>query len=291
MRERFLTEWGLRHQIKSSVGEVVMSLTEEQIERYSRNIILSEVGGVGQERLLAGKVLMVGAGGLGSPAGLYMAAMGVGTIGVIDYDRVDVSNLQRQVLHTTADIGRLKVESAKETMQAINPDVKIITHEDRLVAANALDYIKDYDFILDCTDGFEPKFLIADACHLGKKPYSHAGVLRFDGQMMTVIPGETACYRCIFNGPPPAGAVPSCSQAGVLGVLPGILGVLQATEAAKFLLGKGDLLTNRLLVFNGMEMKFRNVDLKKNPDCPLCGEHPTIMELKDLAPVACDLKR
>lgn len=268
-----------------------MSMTEEQIERYSRNIILPEVGGIGQERLLNGKVLVVGAGGLGSPAGLYLAAVGIGTIGIIDYDRVDLSNLQRQILHTTGDISRPKVESAREAMKAINPDTHIITYDDRLTAENALDIIGRYDFILDCTDGFPPKFLIADACFFAGKPYSHAGILRFDGQTMTVVPGETACYRCVFDSPPPAGAVPSCAQAGVIGVLPGVIGCIQATETVKFFLGKGEMLTNRLLIYDALGMKFRNVNLKKNPACPLCGENPSIMKLVDIESVKCDLKR
>jgi len=268
-----------------------MSMTEEQIERFSRNIILPEVGGAGQEKLLQGKVLVVGVGGLGSPAGLYLAAVGVGTIGIIDYDRVDLSNLQRQVLHSTEDISRPKVESARETMNAINPDANIITYDDRLTAENALGILADFDFVLDCTDGFPPKFLIADACFFAGKPYSHAGILRFDGQTMTVIPGETACYRCVFNAPPPDGAVPSCAQAGVIGVLPGVIGCIQATEAVKYLIGKGEMLTDRLLIYDALGMKFRNVNLKKNLDCPLCGDKPSIKELVDIDPVKCDLKQ
>ena len=267
-----------------------MNLTEEQIERYSRHIILPEVGGKGQEKLLAGKVLLVGAGGLGSPAGLYLAAAGVGTIGVIDADVVDLTNLQRQVIHFTADLGKPKVESAAAKMQAINPDVAVKTYHARLTAANALDIIDDYDFIIDGTDNFPSKFLVADACHFAKKPYSHAGILRFDGQIMTVKPGESACYRCVFTAPPPAGAVPSCSQAGVLGVLAGVVGTLQATEAVKFVLNQGDLLTNSLLVYNALKTTFRKVPLQRNSSCPLCGEDPTITALKDEAQAACDLK-
>lgn len=268
-----------------------MSLTEEQIERYSRHIILPEVGGKGQEKLLDGKVLIVGAGGLGSPAALYLAAAGVGTIGLIDADIVDLSNLQRQIIHATPDLGRPKVESATEKMRAINPDVTVHTYRERLAAANALTILKDYDFVIDGTDNFPSKFLVADACYFARKPYSHAGILRFDGQTMTVIPGETACYRCVFSTPPPAGAVPSCSQAGVLGVLAGVVGCIQATEAIKFLLSIGDLLTNRLLVYNALKMKFRDVPLRRNRQCPLCGAHPSITELRDEeAPVACDLR-
>lgn len=266
-----------------------MSLNEEQIERYSRHIILPEVGGKGQERLLAGKVLLVGAGGLGSPAGLYLAAAGVGTIGLVDADAVDLSNLQRQVVHGTKDVGRAKVVSAMETMQAINPDPEIRVHEYRLDASNALDVIRDYDFVIDGTDNFPSKFLVADACHFAGTPYSHAGILRFDGQLMTVVPGESACYRCVFGAPPPPGAVPSCSQAGVLGVIAGVIGALQATEALKFLLGQGDLLTGSLLVYNALRAEFRKVTVRRNAQCALCGEHPTITELEDTPQAACDI--
>ena len=266
-----------------------MNLTEDQMERYSRHILLPEVGGKGQAKLLAGKVLLVGAGGLGSPAGLYLAAAGVGKIGVVDADEVDLTNLQRQVIHFTTDLGKPKVDSAAAKMRAINPDVQVRTYRERLTAANALDIVGDYAFVIDGTDNFPSKFLVADACHFAGKPYSHAGVLRFDGQIMTVQPGKTACYRCLFNAPPPAGAVPSCSQAGVLGVLPGVVGTLQATEAVKFLLGQGELLTDSLLVYNALMMTFRKVALKRNPDCPLCGTNPSITELKDEVQAACDL--
>jgi molybdopterin-synthase adenylyltransferase len=268
-----------------------MSLTESQIERYSRHIILPEVGGKGQEKLLAGKVLLVGAGGLGCPAGLYLAAAGVGTLGLMDGDVVDLSNLQRQVAHHTPDLGKPKVESAAEKFRAINPDVTVRAYRERLTAANALPILRDYDFVIDGTDNFASKFLVADACHFAGKPYTHAGILRFNGQLMTVLPGKTACYRCVFNAPPPPGAVPSCSQAGVLGVLAGVIGTLQATEAVKFLLGQGELLTDKLLVYDGLRANFRTVSLKRNPKCPLCGEAPTITELKDEAAAACDLRR
>jgi molybdopterin/thiamine biosynthesis adenylyltransferase len=266
-----------------------MNLTEEQIERYSRQIILPEVGGKGQERLLAGKVLIVGAGGLGSPAALYLAAAGVGTIGVADADVVDLSNLQRQVIHTTADLGAPKVASAAAKMRAINPDVTVRTHHERLTAANATAILAGYDFVLDGTDNFPSKFLVADACHFCAKPYCHAGILRFDGQLMTVLPGRTTCYRCVFSAPPPAGAVPSCSQAGVLGVLAGVIGTLQATEAVKFILGRGQLLTDALLTYHALDTRFRKVTLKRNPACPLCGSTPTITELRDEAQPACRL--
>jgi molybdopterin/thiamine biosynthesis adenylyltransferase len=268
-----------------------MALTETQIERYSRHIILPEVGGKGQEKLLAGKVLLVGAGGLGSPAGLYLAAGGVGTIGVIDADQVDLSNLQRQIIHFTSDLGRPKVTSAAEKMRAINPDVGVIVHHERLTAANAMQVLAGYDFVIDGTDNFASKFLVADACHFAGKPYSHAGILRFEGQTMTVLPGVTACYRCVFNTPPPPGAVPSCSQAGVLGVLAGVIGVLQATEALKFLLGAGRLLTDRLLVYDALDLRFREVRLKRNPRCPLCGPSPSITGLREEETAVCELRK
>lgn len=268
-----------------------MNLTESQIERYSRHIILPEVGGRGQERLLAGKVLLVGAGGLGCPAGLYLAAAGVGTLGVMDSDVVDLSNLQRQIAHATPDIGIPKVESAAAKFRAINPDVNVRTYNERLTAANALDVLRDYDFIIDGTDNFASKFLVADACHFAGKPYVHAGILRFDGQLITVRPGVSACYRCVFSAPPPAGAVPSCSQAGVLGVVAGVIGTLQATEAVKFLLEQGELLTDMILVYNALNAGFRRVSIKRNPQCPLCGETPSITELHDEAQAVCDLPK
>lgn len=269
-----------------------MDLTEQQIERYSRHIILSEVGGRGQQRLLAGRVLIVGAGGLGSPVALYLAAAGVGHIGLMDADVVDLSNLQRQVIHTTLDIGRPKVESAAEKMRAINPDVRVRTYAERLTAANAPAILTDYDFVIDGTDNFASKFLVADACHFAGKPYSHAGILRFEGQAMTVLPGRTACYRCVFGAPPPPDAVPSCSQAGVLGVLACVIGGIQATEAVKFLLDKGTLLTDRLLVYHALDMTMRTVKISRNRHCPLCGDHPAIRELRDEQPAAaCDLKK
>lgn len=268
-----------------------MSLTEVQIERYSRHLMLPEVGGKGQEKLLCGKVLLVGAGGLGCPAGLYLAAAGVGTLGLMDTDMVTLSNLQRQIAHATPDIGKAKVESAAGKFKAINPEVTVRTYRERLTAANALTILTEYDFVIDGTDTFASKFLVADACHFASKPYSYAGILRFDGQTMTVLPGRTACYRCVFNAPPPAGAVPSCSQAGVLGAVAGVMGTLQAVEAVKFLLGRGELLTNTLLLYDALHADFRKVSVKRNAKCPLCGELPTIMELKEEEPAAaCDLR-
>lgn len=256
-------------------------LSEDQIQRYSRHIILKDVGGKGQQKLLDSKVLIIGAGGLGSPIALYLGAAGVGTIGIADADDVDISNLQRQVIHFTADIGKPKVYSAKEKIQDMNPDVQVKTYKEWVTAGNIANIIADYDFVIDGTDNFAAKFLINDACVLGKKPYSHGGILQFDGQTFTVMPGESACYRCIFPEPPPKEAIPTCSQAGVIGVLPGVIGTIQATEAIKFILGKGDLLANRLLTYNALRMRFRDVPIKRNPKCPICGEHPTITELHD----------
>jgi len=267
-------------------------LTESQIERYSRHIILREVGGKGQQKLLDGKVLIIGAGGLGAPVALYLAAAGVGTIGIADADDVDLSNLQRQVIHFTADIGKPKVESAREKIVAINPDVKVVTYHEWVTAANITGIIADYDFIIDGTDNFAAKFLINDACVLAGKPYSHGGILQFVGQTITVLPGQSPCYRCLFPAPPPKDAIPTCSQAGVIGVLPGVIGSIQATEAIKFLLGKGKLLAGRILMYDALDMKFRDVEIKRSSSCPICGEHPTITELKDEldALTVCDLK-
>jgi len=266
-----------------------VSLTEEQIERYSRHIILEQVGGAGQEKLLASKVLIIGAGGLGAPAGLYLAAAGVGTIGIVDGDNVDLSNLQRQIIHHTADVGVEKIRSAEAKMLAINPEVRVKTYKQWAKADNIREIVRDYDFVIDGTDNFAAKFLVNDACYFEKVPFSHAGILRFDGQLITVLPGETTCYRCIFDGPPPANAVPSCSQAGVLGVLAGVIGCLQATEAIKCLLGLGDLLTGTLLTYDALSMDIRKVNLNRNPACPLCGDDPKITELKDEEQIVCDL--
>ncbi|MRR33959.1 HesA/MoeB/ThiF family protein [bacterium] len=255
--------------------------TEDQIERYSRHIILKEVGGKGQKRLLEGSVLIIGAGGLGSPAGLYLAAAGVGTIGIADADVVDISNLQRQVIHHTPDLGKPKVVSAKEKMEAINPEVKVNTYQSWVRADNIAHIIRNYDFIIDGTDNFAAKFLINDACVLAGKPYSHGGILHFIGQTMTVLPGQSPCYRCIFPEPPPPGAIPTCAQAGVIGVLPAVIGSIQATEAIKFLLGVGKLLTGRLLVYDAEGMDFYTSPIGKNRRCPVCGESPSITDLHD----------
>jgi len=267
-----------------------MELTEQQMDRYSRHIILEQVGGLGQEKLLASRVLIVGAGGLGAPAAVYLAAAGIGTIGVVDSDKVDLSNLQRQIIHHTPDIGEYKVVSAERKIRAINPDTKVRTYRQRAMADNIRDIIREYDFVIDGTDNFPAKFLINDACYFEKIPFSHAGILQFEGQLITVLPGQTTCYRCIFSSPPPANAVPSCSQAGVLGVLAGVIGSLQATEAIKYLLGIGKLLTSTLLTYNALTMEFRKVQLNRKPNCPLCSENPQIIELKDEKQIMCDLK-
>ncbi|MGV8093345.1 MAG: ThiF family adenylyltransferase [Mangrovibacterium sp.] len=266
-----------------------MDFSEEQIQRYSRHILLQDVGVEGQLRISAGKVLIVGAGGLGAPVALYLAAAGVGTIGIIDGDVVDLSNLQRQVIHFTADVGKPKVISAKEKISQLNPDVQVIAYHELLYAGNALDIVRDYDFIVDGTDNFPVKFLINDACVKAGKPFSHGGILRFEGQTFTYVPGS-ACYRCLFQAPPPPDLVPTCSQAGVLGAIAGMLGTIQAAEALKFLTGAGDLLTNKLLTFNAKKMEFRTINVKHNHRCPVCGDHPTITGLVDYEQAACELK-
>ncbi|MFZ2657065.1 MAG: molybdopterin-synthase adenylyltransferase MoeB [Victivallales bacterium] len=266
-----------------------MDFSDSQLERYSRHIILKDVGIEGQQRIVGGKILIIGAGGLGAPAGLYLAAAGVGTIGIADGDSVDLSNLQRQIIHFTSDVGRPKVVSAKEKMEKINPETRVIVHKERLFAGNISRIVRDYDFIIDGTDNFPAKFLINDACVFEGRPFSHGGILRFDGQTMTYVPGHT-CYRCIFREPPPKNAVPTCSQAGVLGAVAGMLGTIQAAEALKFLIGKGKLLTDRLLIFNALEMEFRTASFRKNPDCPICGRNPIITVLKDYEHPTCELK-
>lgn len=266
-----------------------MEFTNEQLERYSRHILLKDVGIQGQQKINQGKVLIIGAGGLGSPIAMYLAAAGVGTIGLVDGDVVDRTNLQRQIIHFTPDLGKAKVLSAKEKIGQINPEVKVVTYQTLALAHNIFDLIRDYDFIVDGTDNFPAKFLINDACVMAKKPFSHGGVLRFDGQTMTVLP-QSACYRCVFREMPPKDAVPTCSQAGVLGAVAGILGTIQATEVLKFLVGKGDLLTNRLLIFNALAMNFRTVKIAKDKNCPVCGEQPTIKKLVDHEQAACELK-
>lgn len=265
----------------------MFDFTDEQLHRYSRNILLREVGVEGQARLCNARVLVVGAGGLGSPAAIYLAAAGVGTIGIIDHDRVDVTNLQRQILHATADIGRFKVDSAAEAIRAMNPDTCVEPISMMLRAENVIRIISDYDFIIDGTDNFSAKFLVNDACVIRKIPFSHGGVLGFTGQAMTVMPGRSACYRCIFRQPPPPGAVATCSEAGVLGSVAGMLGTLQATEALKYLTGAGQLLSDILLKFDALAMRFRTVALNRQHDCPVCGKKPSITEPFDYEDAGC----
>ena len=267
-----------------------MAFTNEQLERYSRHIILQEVGVKGQKKLLNASVLIIGAGGLGAPAALYLAAAGVGTIGIVDADEVDLSNLQRQVIHTTNDVGKAKVKSAAETMEAINPDVTVKTYRTFVDSSNIMDLIKDYDFIIDGTDNFPAKFLINDACVMAEKPFSHAGIIRFKGQLMTYVPGEGPCYRCVFKNPPPKDAVPTCKQAGVIGAMGGVFGSLQAMEAIKYIIGKGDLLTGKLLTYDALKMEFHTIKLPKDDHCAVCGDEPTITELIDYEQAECDLK-
>lgn len=269
-----------------------MAFTDEQLERYSRHIILKEVGIKGQKKLQEGKVLIIGAGGLGSPAAMYLAAAGVGTIGIADADVVDLSNLQRQILHGTEDLGRPKVLSAKESMERMNPDVKVNTYHTFVMSDNIRELIREYDFIIDGTDNFPAKFLINDACVMEGKPFCHGGIIRFKGQLMTYVPGQGPCYRCIFQSPPPKDAVPTCKQAGVIGAVAGVIGCLQAMEAVKYLIGVGDLLVGRLLTYDALSMEFRTIKLPKEvPSCAVCGEHPTITELIDYEQAVCDLRK
>lgn len=257
-----------------------MTLSNEQAERYSRHILLKEIGENGQKKLLASAVLVIGAGGLGSPALMYLAAAGVGTIGIADADEVDMSNLQRQIIHALNDVGKAKAQSAKETINAINPDVTVNTYHTFIGPDNILDLIKDYDFIIDATDNFRAKFLINDACVMAGKPFSHAGVIRFGGQLMTYVPGRGPCYRCVFRDMPPEDAVPTAKQVGIIGAAAGVIGTLQAMEAIKYISDTGDLLTGRLLTYDGLKAEFRTIKLPDRVrDCPVCGEHPSICHL------------
>lgn len=253
----------------------------EQVTRYSRHFLLPEVGEEGQAKLLQAKVLMVGAGGLGSPSAYYLAAAGVGTLGIIDNDVVDLSNLQRQILHTNDRIGMPKTESAKLTIQALNPDVRVIPYQQKLTSQNIMEIIKDYDIIVDGCDNFPTRYLVNDACVLTKKPNVHGSIFQFEGQASVFYPGKGPCYRCLYPEPPPADMAPSCQEAGVLGVLPGLIGVIQALETIKLILGKGDTLVGRLLCFNTLTMEINTLKLMADPACPMCGEKPTIHNLVD----------
>jgi adenylyltransferase/sulfurtransferase len=258
-----------------------LRFTEEQVNRYSRHILLPEVGGKGQRKLLAAKVLLVGAGGLGSPAALYLAAAGVGTLGIVDFDVVDETNLQRQIIHGTSQIGVSKLASAKQRIQDINPYVQVETFETHLTSENALDILRDFDVVADGTDNFPTRYLVNDACVLLGKPNVYGSIFRFDGQASVFDARHGPCYRCLYSEPPPAGLVPSCAEGGVLGVLPGIIGSIQAMEAIKLVLGIGEPLIGRLLLFDALTLKFRELKLAKDPGCPVCGTHPTVTKLID----------
>ena len=259
-----------------------MQLTNDEIRRYSRHLILPEVGLAGQKKICSTSVLCIGAGGLGSPIAMYLAAAGIGKIGLVDFDVVDFSNLQRQIIHGTEDVGRLKTESAKETINSINPNCEVVIHNTRISSENALDIIGQYDIVVDGTDNFPTRYLTNDACVLLKKPNAYGSIFRFEGQASVFAPHLGGpCYRCLYPEPPPPGMVPSCAEGGVLGVLPGIIGCIQATEILKLALGKGSSLVGRLLLFNALDMNFRELKLRRDPQCPLCGEHPTITRLID----------
>jgi len=258
-----------------------LTLSTEEVARYSRHLIMPEVGVDGQKRLKASSILLIGAGGLGSPLALYLAAAGVGRIGIVDFDVVDYSNLQRQIIHSTADVGRPKLHSARDRIAAINPEVQVDSYEERLTSANVLRIFEPYDIIIDGTDNFPTRYLVNDACVLLKKPNVYGSIFRFDGQASIFYPPTGPCYRCLYPEPPPPGEVPSCAEGGVLGILPGVIGVIQATEAVKLILGKGEPLIGRLMHYDALAMKFREFKVRRNPKCPMCGDHPTITALID----------
>ncbi len=274
----------------SSMGEdgdlLISELSKDERLRYSRHLILPEVGSEGQLRLKGGKVLVIGAGGLGAPAILYLAAAGVGTIGIADFDRVDLSNLQRQVIYTTADVGESKVRTARQKALALNPDINVVEHEGRIGADNIADLVKRYDIVVDGTDNFTTRYLVNDACVLLKRPNVYGSIYRFEGQASVFLSGEGPCYRCIFPDPPGQEAVPNCAEGGVLGVMAGIIGVIQATEAVKLLLGKGSTLSGRLLLYDALDMRFDTLRLERNPACPICGDKPSITTIQE-SQVAC----
>ena len=256
------------------------ALTPQQVKRYSRHIIMGQVGSLGQRKLISAKVLIIGAGGLGSPSAVYLALAGVGTIGIVDFDVVEVSNLQRQILHHNDDVGRPKVVSAQDSLHAYNPDVNVVVHETRISSENAVEIIEQYDIVINGADNFPSRYLVNDACYLLGKPLVDGSILIFDGQATVFIPGS-GCYRCLFPTPPPPGMVPNCAEAGVLGALTGLVGSIQATEALKLILGIGESLKSRLLLIDALAMDFREVRMKRNPACPLCGENPTVTGLID----------
>jgi sulfur-carrier protein adenylyltransferase/sulfurtransferase len=256
--------------------------TEEQVQRYARHIILPNIGGAGQRKLLDASVLVIGAGGLGSPVAMYLAAAGIGKLGVVDFDRVEVSNLQRQILHTDGDVGRSKVESAVEHLHAINPTIEVVGHDTLLFSTNVYDVFDGYDVIVDGTDNFPVRYLVNDATQFMGKPLVYGSIYQFEGQATVFMPGqETPCYRCLFPSPPPPGTVPSCAEGGVFGVLPGVIGSIQATEAIKLITGEGDTLEGRLLLYDALHMDFQEVKIRWDADCPVCGKEPTITELID----------
>ena len=265
----------------TEVQPATATLTNDEILRYSRHLIMPEVGMEGQQKLKAARVLCIGAGGLGSPLALYLAAAGVGTLGIVDFDVVDYTNLQRQIIHSTADVGRKKLDSAAEKLKAINPFLNIRKFETRLSSDNALELFRDFEIIADGTDNFPTRYLVNDACVLTGKPNVYGSIFRFEGQASVFAMKEGPCYRCLYPEPPPPGLVPSCAEGGVLGILPGLVGVIQATEAIKLILGQGDSLIGRLLLVDALGMKFRELKLRKNPDCPVCGKHPSITKLID----------
>jgi sulfur-carrier protein adenylyltransferase/sulfurtransferase len=268
----------------STITEVkpeTATLSNDEILRYSRHLIMPEVGMEGQLKLKAARVLCIGAGGLGSPLALYLGAAGVGTLGLVDFDVVDYTNLQRQIIHTTADVGRKKLDSAADKLKAINPLINLRTFDTRLSSGNALELFRDFDIVADGTDNFPTRYLVNDACVLTGKPNVYGSIFRFEGQASVFATEEGPCYRCLYPEPPPPGLVPSCAEGGVLGILPGLVGVIQATEVIKLILGKGEPLIGRLLLVDALAMKFRELKLRKNPDCPVCGTHPTISKLID----------
>ena len=256
-------------------------LTNDEVQRYSRHLIMPEVGVDGQRKLKAARVLCIGAGGLGSPASLYLAAAGIGTLGIVDFDNVDSSNLQRQILHGTPDVGRPKLESARERLNALNPGVRIVKHETALTSKNALDILRDYDVVVDGTDNFPTRYLVNDACVILRKPNAYGSIFRFEGQASVFATEGGPCYRCLYPEPPPPGLVPSCAEGGVLGVLPGVIGTIQATEAIKLILGVGEPLVGRFLIYDALRMRFRELKLRRDPECPVCGDKPTVRELID----------
>ena len=266
--------------IPAIAGGAVGALTPDQVERYSRHIIMPQVGSSGQRKLLEAKVLIIGAGGLGGPAALYLALAGVGTIGIVEFDTVDLSNLQRQVLHQTADVGKRKTESAKETLNAYNPDVNVVLHETPITSDNAMEIIPQYDIVVNGADNFTTRYLVNDAAYFAGKTLVDGSILLFDGQATVFVPGQ-GCYRCLFPAPPPPGMVPSCAEAGVLGALTGVMGSIQAIETIKQILGIGESLVSRLLIVDALGMEFRVVKLRRDPQCPLCGDNPTVTELID----------